>query len=130
MKKYLTDLSIILDEIDSNPVKSLQFFTTAMANTNITNKPVDNCRTILITEILHNLIYNKTQLQDPNDIHKNTDDILRNIDNKYQKNQHFCWRSHEHHFHKTFEEYVNCPITCLCEISEYLDKLNKECYGR
>jgi len=130
MKKYLTDLSMILDEIDNNPSKSLMFFTTSMSTTTIANKPLDNCRFSLICDILHTIIYNRTQMQNIDDIHKNTDDILRNIDNKYQKNQHFCWSSHEHHFHKTFEEYVNCPITCLCEISEYLDKLNKKCYGR
>lgn len=128
MKEYLTNISKILDEIDNNPLKSMQFFTTAVANTTIVNKPIDNCRMNLIIDILHNLVYNYSQLQNTDDIQKNTDEILYNINNKYQKNQHLCWYSHEHHFHKTFEEYVNCPITCLFEISEFLEKLRRECY--
>ena len=128
MKEYLTDLYRMLDEIDNNPNKSLLFFTTSMPTTTLTNKPPDTCRFDLIVDILHSSIYNRTQLQSMDDIHKNTEEILRSIDNKYQKNQHFCWRSHDYHFHKSFEEYVNCPVTCLCEISEYLNKLNKECY--
>jgi hypothetical protein len=128
MKEYLINLSRILNEIDNDPLKSLQFFTTSLSSTNITNKPLDSCRMILITDILYNLIRNLSQLNDISDIQKNMDGILHNINNKYQNNQHLCWKSHEHHFHQSFEDYVNCPTTCLYEVSEFFNKLNKECY--
>lgn len=128
MKEYLTEMISIIDQINNDPIRSLQFFTTSLINTNITNKPPDNCKMILVREILAHLIRNYTQLRDNNDLQKNLDDVLVNIDNKYQHNQHICWKSHEHHFHKSFEEYVNCPVTCLCEIGEFLDKVRKEYY--
>ncbi len=128
MKEYLTNLSHILNEIDNNPVKSMMFFTTPMLTTTINNKPQDDCRWLLINNIVHNLVHELTQLHDMQDVQKNTEQILYNINNKYQQNQNLCWISHSHHFHSTFEEYVNCPVTCLYEISEFIHKLNKECY--
>lgn len=128
MKEYLSNLSQILNEIDNNPVRSLQFFTTPMTTTNITNKPKDDCRYILIVDIIRNLIHSFTQLQNEDDVQKNLDQILYNINSKFQHNQQLCWPSHIHHFHSTFEDYVNCPVTCLFELSEFISKLNKECY--
>jgi len=130
MKEYLIETSKILNEIDNNPLKSLQFFTTTLSSTTITNKPPDNCRLTLIIDILHNLICNYTQIEDSVDISKCINEILDNINSKYQQHQHFCWKSHESHFHKAFDEYVNCPVTCIYELSEFLDKLAKECYGQ
>lgn len=54
--------------------------------------------------------------------------LLQRLENIYIFSQHLCWRSHEHHFHTCLKEYVNCPITCLPEISEYLGKIVKELY--
>lgn len=128
MKEYLTELISIIDQINNDPRKSLMFFTTSTANTTIQNKPIDDCKMKLITEIAWHLVQQYTQLRDENDIQKNLDELLEQIHNKYIHNQHMCWKSHEHHFHKSFEEYVNCPVTCLCEIGEFLDKVRKEYY--
>jgi|SRR5208337_3267766 len=126
MKEYLTELSVILNDIDNNPVKSLQFFTTALVNTNIVNKPIDECRMKLITEILFHI--SLRQVFSEEYAQKNTDKILQSISTKYTNNQNLCWLSHSHHFHSSFEEYVNCPVTCLYELVEFFEKLKKECY--
>jgi hypothetical protein len=30
---------------------------------------------------------------------------------------------HDVHFHKSFEDYVNCPFTCLTEVIDCMDKI-------
>lgn len=47
----------------------------------------------------------------------------------YLANQHLCWKSHEHHFHIAFVEYLTCPVTCLYEIVEWLEKIRGEYNG-
>jgi len=38
----------------------------------------------------------------------------------------YAWPTHDVHFHTSFAQYVNCPYTCLNEISSNLEKLIKE----
>lgn len=32
---------------------------------------------------------------------------------------------HDHHFHKSFESFCNCPFTCLTEIIDVMNKVAK-----
>jgi uncharacterized protein Usg len=55
-----------------------------------------------------------------------TNQIYYELNDFYTNNQQYCWRLHDVHFHPDFAGYVNCPFTCLAEITEFLDKILKE----
>lgn len=35
------------------------------------------------------------------------------------------WAAHEVHFHKSFEEFCNCPFTCLTEIADCVESISR-----
>lgn len=129
MQEHLKLLVEILDELDSNPQKTMRFVTQAVGTTTISNKPPDDIRYQLIRDISFKFAYHNMYAGDEQLTMQYVDDFMLKIGNKYINNQHLCWRAHDHHFHKSFEEYVNCPITCLCEIGEFLNKLGRTLYA-
>lgn len=115
MKQTLLSLTQILSSINDDPQKSLCYFTNSNKyRTNETTPPPD-CKWILIHEALNHL----------NISNKDKQEFLIELNLIYTYNQHLCWKSHEHHFHANFECYVNCPMTCLGEIVEFLEKVIK-----
>ncbi len=129
MHQHLKFLVSVVNSIDNDPQKSMLFYTTALTTTTVENKPPKDIRWRLLVDSLYNFeahlenkdIYDRS-------LERSVDDILDKLNTRYQNHQHLCWKSHEHHFHTTVQDYVNCPITCLCEIGEFLDKLVKEIY--
>jgi len=128
MQEQLNLLIETLESVDNDPKKSLRFFTTAMPTTNITNVPPPDCRYQLIVDILYSMCFNIHQ-GDDGLARQNVDDIMLKLSEEYQSNQHHCWQAHSHHFHTTLSEYINCPVTCLYEIIEYLHKVRKDMYA-
>ena len=128
MKQHLKDLSALLNDINNNPQNSMKFFTGPCKN-NEKSKPRDDIKYILIRDILENVEFIQNNRQQA-DYSERISKILQDIDRKYQQTQNLCWRSHDHHFHATFKDYVNCPVTCLAELSEYFEKLHKELFSQ
>lgn len=134
MKQHLLTLKQTIDHIDNDPVRSMRFWTTSCSNTHEGNKPPDDIRYKLVVDTLYTIeaqILNKDivqVIQDP-DFCRMVDEKLDRLDRFYQQHQEYTWRSHDHHFHTSFAQYVNCPITCLTEISEFLGKIVKENFG-
>src|SRR6266446_618663 len=102
--KHLAD---ILENIDSDPQKSMLFYTTSLPSTTIKNKPPDNVRWHLLVNTLYHIESktNSTEQQYEYNIQYNVDELLEKLNNQYQTHQHLCWQSHSHHFHKTVDEY-------------------------
>lgn len=128
MQEHLKLLAETIEEFDKNPLQSMQFLTNATPTTTVINKPPDDIRWRLLCDILFKFGYHITS-GNQEMAQEFLDNTLKNISEKYQNNQQFCWRAHEHHFHKDFKEYVNCPQTCLCELGEYLTKLRRHLYA-
>jgi len=115
MKQQLEFLQSVLEEIDSDPTKSA--FAAYHPDMN----------KILIQNLLgHNAyeIHNDIALAK-----QQVDDSFLKLDNFYSQNQDLCWRSHEQHFHTSFKEYIVCPMISLCEITEFLSKLQRRIYA-
>ena len=125
MQQQIKFLAEVLEEIDRNPEASVRYFNCRLDDSATSVKDI---RYVLIKDSLHKMEHHFRQ--DPNCaiVDPHVDTILKELDRHYHNHQHLCWRSHEHHFHTSFDSYVNCPITCLCEISEFLNKLIKEIY--
>jgi hypothetical protein len=128
MHQQIKYLCQILNEIDNDPTKSMQYYTGACQTKTPLTGPLYNCRWLLIEECLHKLQHQYEHNDDCGVVDHHVNEIFDRINDVYQRTQHNCWRSHDHHFHKTLEEYVNCPITCLAEIQEFLEKMVKELY--
>lgn len=97
-----------IKDLNDDPAISMKYYTNTCPGRNITNKSEDTIKYDLLRYLFE---------------HCHRPDILVELEVIYQNNQQFCWQSHSHHFHPTFEQYVNCPITCLGEIEEYLEKI-------
>lgn len=53
-----------------------------------------------------------------------TKKIMEKLNYRYFHNQHrYCWHSHMSHFHMSLRDWINCPMTCLTEIQEFLEKI-------
>jgi hypothetical protein len=128
MHQQIKELCQIIVTIDNDPVKSMSYFTGVCDTKTPLTKPLYNCRWLLITDALHRLQHQFMHSDDCSYVDSHVDELFNKLNDVYQRNQHHCWQSHHHHFHRTFEEYVNCPITCLAEVSEYLSKIIKELY--
>jgi hypothetical protein len=128
--KFLID---ILNNIDSNPQQSMQFITSGgckYISTSPSNlSPSKDCRWTLIGEILHKSQHIQMSNDNCGEVDMYITDIFTKLNDVYQHSQQYCWKSHEHHFHTNFEQYVNCPVTCISEISEYLERTLKEMYN-
>lgn len=128
MRQQLSLLREFLEHIDSNPIESMKYFTSATPTTTPQNAPPAKARELLIMDSLHRIQHFIMQSNDCQIVDDTIRDVREFLDSKYSNYQHLCWRSHEHHFHTDFLQYVNCPVTCLAEISEFLEKLQKELY--
>ena len=128
MQQQIEFLRGILESIDNDQSKSMSFYTGAYHSTSISQRPNVDCKWRLINDILHQAEHVFRQSSDCLYVDKYVTENFKKLNDVYQHNQHLCWRLHEHHFHVTFESYINCPMTCLCEIGEYLQKLQKEIY--
>lgn len=132
MLPHLRILTEILRDVDSNPSKSMMFFTGGsykqhLTNTNMQQTPTPDCRWVLIVEILQHI----DSTYDPGkDASERIDyhEVLARLNENFVSTQGLCWRTHDHHFHIDFHRYVLCPVTCLYEIVEYLERLVKEKY--
>jgi len=127
MKEQIEMIRTVLDQIDNDPRQSMSFFTGSCYTVSGT-RPKANCREILLTEILHKVTHQLYQSDDCQKVDSYMDPVMVKLNDIYQRCQHHCWLSHAHHFHPNFIAYVNCPITCLAEISDYLLKIQKEMY--
>ena len=114
--KFLLD---ILNQLDNDPNKSTNF---------LNSPPTVNSKWMLLEEALHRIEHNIRHSDDCTQVDSYVHSILTHLNVLYQRNQHNCWISHTHHFHTCFQDYVNCPVTCLTEIAEYLSKVMKENY--
>jgi hypothetical protein len=128
MHQQIKDLQEIINQIDNDPTKSMQYFTGACLTKTPLTKTVYNCRWLLIEECLHKIQHMLEQSDDCSIVDSHVNEIFDKLNDVYQKTQYNCWRSHDHHFHKTIEEYVNCPVTCLAEVGEFLGLMLKELY--
>ncbi len=136
MYQQLKHLADIIENIDSDPQRSMLFYTTSVTTTNVKNKPPDGVRWHLIVDTLYQIEsmskfhrdYRDIDIHLRDDISRSVDNILEQLNNKYHNHQYLCWQSHSHHFHVTVQEYINCPVTCLFEVSEFINKLIKEIY--
>lgn len=124
LQHRLQHLISVFQAVNEEPQKSLYFYTGAFPPNTRTIQPPPDIKWRLFVDSL----YHFEMHQHEADI-KVIDEVLDVLNNHYQQRQHFCWRSHEHHFHVDLEEYVNCPVTCLYEIEEFLEKLHKELYA-
>lgn len=127
MHNQLKMLAEIIESIDSGP-QAMQFYTDACDGMTVVNKPVYNIKWLLVRDTLHRIEHT---IQNNNDCMQVDHCVERNLvllNERYRQNQHLCWLSHQHHFHVSLEQYVNCPVTCLYEITEFLNKLIKEIY--
>jgi hypothetical protein len=121
MLQQIKLLCEILTNIDNDPSKCMQFYTSGgymshRQNPATTQTPTSDCRWLLIVEALQHID------------NENYHDFLRKLNADFVETQHLCWKSHDHHFHVDFHRYVLCPVTCLYEVVEYLNKLIKEMY--
>lgn len=129
-QEQLKLLCEILTEIDSQPVRSMAYITNATKTTAIHNKPPDDIRWLLLRDILHKSFMSfALSEEDQNQAPERAYKLLAFIDQKYQQNQQLCWQSHSHHFHESFEKYVNCPVTCLWELVEFISKIQEKIYA-
>lgn len=122
-------LKELIDKMDESPIQSMQFWTTPTSTTNKTNVPPANIKEVFIRDCIHKVQHIYLADNNCEYVDSTLSGISEKLNELYSRSQHFCWRSHEHHFHPGFFEYVNCPITCLAEISEFLSKLTKELYN-
>lgn len=127
MKEQIDLLRHILNEIDSDPIQSMQYYT-GCCLTKDGKTPPGNCRELLLTEALHRATHSIYKSDDCATVDKYATNVALRLNQVYQHNQQHCWPLHTHHFHPNFIAWVNCPVTCIAEISEYLDKIQKEMY--
>jgi hypothetical protein len=132
MHQHIKLLSEIIGNIDNDPMRSLAFYTGTLPDYCHQLHPPKDCKWVLMVDTLCHI--EKHRDSAANEYEKNIEytvrQILDKLNSKYQQHQNLCWESHKHHFHTTIEEYVNCPVTCLTEISEFLDRLVKEIYAQ
>lgn len=128
MQQQIKLLRDILDKINNDASTSMQYYTGPCLTKTPMTGPVYNVKWLLIEDILHKTQHGIERSDDCSVVDKHVEDIFNNLNHIYTRTQQHCWPSHAHHFHTSFREYVNCPITCLPEISEYLDKITKELY--
>lgn len=128
MKEQLDLVRRIINEIDNDPINSMRYYTGCAISTQ-GGIPPGNCREILLTEALHKATHSVYNSDNCDFVDKHMENVQLRLNQVYQYSQHICWPSHVHHFHPTFIAWVNCPVTCLAEISEYLEKIQKEMYS-
>jgi hypothetical protein len=126
MKEQIDMMRRIIEEIDNNPLHSMKYYTGCTPNT--TERPPSNCRELLLVEALHRATHSVYTNDNCDDVDKYMKPVIVRLNDAYQYSQHLCWPSHTHHFHPDFMAYVNCPITCLAEICEYLQRVQKQLY--
>jgi hypothetical protein len=117
-----------IDDIDNNPIDSMKFYNGPLPQSHINQKTKDDAKGLLIGHILHDYEHHIQNTQDCGIVDPQVTQILSKLNIFYLNHQHLCWPSHSHHFHTNFGEYLNCPITCLAEISEFLKKLGREMF--
>lgn len=126
MEQQLHFLRDCLEELDNNPHETMKYYTFNCRNTNNSNIPTSDCRWLLIQELLHKAQHIYENNNDCGTVDFHVTDLFSRIEILYQTTQHLCWTSHSHHFHPSFRDYINCPVTCITEICEYLKKILKE----
>lgn len=117
IQKELAVLINLLSNMDNDPEISLYFHIYEKKKSSIIDKCLHKTR-----HIVNN---NENCVIVDINIHK-IKDIINERFNQYHNLQ---WPSHLSHFHTNFKSYVSCPVTCLYEVIEFLEKLEKEIYG-
>lgn len=78
---------------------------------------------MLITDILRSSVAQIfPQAKSIEDLHSRMDLVYHRLVDSHWDNQYQC---HDVHFHKSFEEWLNCPFTCLQEVLDFLEKICK-----
>ena len=78
-------------------------------------------------EVIYKTLAEIEQSNNPNlsqeELAKNVRVIGDKLNHLYSSNQHFTWPSHSVHFHVDIVAWINCPMTCLYEIEEFVGKV-------
>jgi hypothetical protein len=116
MQKQLSILHKILTKVDENVEISKSFYENTIGKSKFS----------LIKESLHQIEHDVCGHGDCVEINSNRDKLLVSLNARYHQNQHrYCWPSHMSHFHMTLEQWINCPMTCIAEINEFIEKIIK-----
>jgi hypothetical protein len=110
MKHNLSFIFDALTSVDNDPAKSMHFW----------NNPSDKIK--LFGDILMHSVVGQDHLQGF-EAEQRAREIIKWIDQHYDAQ---AWPLHDVHFHTNFEQYINCPFTCLNEITSNIEKMIKE----
>lgn len=116
MQKELTKLLDVLQRMDDDP-KTCMMFYTELQNKNAKFEIIQQTIMQIISDMHH---------YDPVECKTKSNAIIDRMNYRYFHNQHiYCWQSHISHFHMSFQNWINCPHTCITEIKEFVEKLLK-----
>lgn len=111
MKANLLMLREAIEQVDSDPNKSLYFY----------NNP--KARVKFLTDVIAFTVEQLDKLDNPISASFRINEINVFLDTHFQA---YGWPAHEVHFHTNFLSHCACTFTCLNEISTIVEKLIKE----
>lgn len=116
MQQELIKLLNILERMDNDPLTCVAFYQ-ELKEKNAKYEIIQKT----VFEVMHDMY-----MYDAIETGIKTRQLLERINLRYSYSNHnFCWKSHETHFHMTFCDWINCPMTCIAEIREFFEKLVK-----
>ena len=110
--KEIAMLAEALRLLDANPEFTMAFF----------ERPSNHYRVVM--GMLMEQISLTARTRDLRD--SEAQSIMNNTSSRLMSEFWPCaWPLHDVHFHKSFEEFCNCPFTCLTEIADCVEKISK-----
>lgn len=111
----MKEIELLLKELKNLETQSAEFSLVFY------NKPHMRC--MLFSDILHSSVARLfPSAQSIDDLYRRYDLTYNRLVDRHWDNQYQC---HDVHFHKTFEDWLSCPFTCLQEVIDFLEKICK-----
>jgi len=131
MLQYLKPLKELMDVCSENPLIHSTYMHEPQTKWNVIKTGI--AQLVFTLDFKQNPTTNESEIQD------RQNKILDFINSHYQnliqdqkdsdvfvKGNLIPWRLHDTHFHVDLKEYIQCPFTCMPEISEMLEKIIKK----
>lgn len=109
MRELIT-LSQVLKNMDDDPVACMHFW----------ESPTGRDRVVLNLLMDAASIHARHQNKTMDALHASFEQAASRLMSEFWAH---TWPTHDCHFHKSFNEFVNCPFTCLTELADCVEKI-------
>lgn len=115
MQKQLQELQRILRFLENDINSTMKFYEFKSGD-----------KYSFFCDILHQTLHDTEKGQPCLYIDEKTKQTLTYLNSRYMNSQRdYCYQSHMCHFHMSLKDWVNCPMTCISELEEFVGKILK-----